>query len=117
MSLQGPANYNWEYAVVDDKYNDFGHKETRDGYQATGKYYVNLPDGRTQVQTYDFKTLKKLPLVLCYHIFFISNIDKKIVMAAMQFLCYGILLNQFTLKWQMYTIIILVLYPIFQFIL
>ena len=48
--MQGPANYNWEYAVVDDKYNDFGHKETRDGYQATGKYYVNLPDGRTQVK-------------------------------------------------------------------
>ena len=55
LSLQGPANYNWEYAVVDDKYNDFGHKETRDGYQATGKYYVNLPDGRTQVQTHDLK--------------------------------------------------------------
>ena len=71
MSLQGPANYNWEYAVVDDKYNDFGHKETRDGYQATGKYYVNLPDGRTQVQTPDLKTLKKtsnLELLLYNHI-------------------------------------------------
>ena len=50
--FQGPANYNWEYAVNDAQYNDFGHKETRDGYQATGKYYVNLPDGRTQIVTY-----------------------------------------------------------------
>ena len=50
--FQGPVNYNWEYAVLDDKYNDFGHKENRDGYAATGKYYVNLPDGRTQIVTY-----------------------------------------------------------------
>jgi hypothetical protein len=49
---QGPVNYNWEYAVLDDRYNDFGHKEARDGYAATGKYYVNLPDGRTQIVTY-----------------------------------------------------------------
>lgn len=33
-------------------YNDFGHKENRDSYQAQGKYYVNLPDGRLQVVTY-----------------------------------------------------------------
>ena len=52
LSLQGPVNYNWEYAVLDDKYNDFGHKENRDGYAAIGKYYVNLPDGRTQIVSY-----------------------------------------------------------------
>ena len=46
-------NYNWEYEVHDHySSNDFGHKESRDGYQATGKYFVALPDGRTQTVTY-----------------------------------------------------------------
>merc|ERR1712168_1750799 len=46
-------NYNWEYAVKEDyANNDFGHKETRDHYLATGKYYVALPDGRFQTVTY-----------------------------------------------------------------
>jgi len=46
-------NYTWEYAVKEDyKHNDFGHKETRDHYLATGKYYVALPDGRFQTVTY-----------------------------------------------------------------
>merc|ERR1712168_274201 len=46
-------NYNWEYSVKEDyANNDFGHKETRDHYLATGKYYVALPDGRFQTVTY-----------------------------------------------------------------
>jgi len=45
------ANYDWEYAVK-EHYNDFGHKESRNGYAATGKYYVALPDGRFQTVTY-----------------------------------------------------------------
>jgi len=45
-------NYNWEYNVDDAHYSHFGHKESRDHYLATGVYYVNLPDGRTQTVTY-----------------------------------------------------------------
>merc|ERR1712018_687229 len=45
-------NYTWEYNVDDTHYNHFGHKEARDHYLATGVYYVNLPDGRTQTVTY-----------------------------------------------------------------
>merc|ERR1712002_231141 len=45
----GDAVYTWEYAVKDDyTSNDFGHKESRDGAHADGKYYVALPDGRLQ---------------------------------------------------------------------
>ena len=50
--FQVEANYDWEYAVKDQHYNDFGHKESRSGYSATGKYYVALPDGRFQTVTY-----------------------------------------------------------------
>lgn len=45
------ANYDWEYAVK-EHYNDFGHKESRHGYAATGVYYVALPDGRFQTVRY-----------------------------------------------------------------
>jgi len=45
-------NYTWEYNVDDAHYSHFGHKESRDHYLATGVYYVNLPDGRTQTVTY-----------------------------------------------------------------
>lgn len=38
--------------MKDTHYNDFGHKESRQGYSATGKYYVALPDGRFQTVTY-----------------------------------------------------------------
>merc|ERR1711922_108725 len=49
----GDAVYTWEYAVKDDyTSNDFGHKESRDGAHADGKYYVALPDGRLQTVTY-----------------------------------------------------------------
>merc|ERR1711942_242296 len=48
-----PAKYDWEYAVKDDyTNNDFGAKESRDGYLTNGKYYVALPDGRLQTVTY-----------------------------------------------------------------
>merc|ERR1712223_1446805 len=48
-----PAVYTWEYAVKDDyTSNDFGAKESRDGYLTNGKYYVALPDGRLQTVTY-----------------------------------------------------------------
>merc|ERR1712128_30293 len=48
-----PAKYDWEYAVKDDySSNDFGAKESRDGYLTNGKYYVALPDGRLQTVTY-----------------------------------------------------------------
>merc|ERR1712014_237930 len=48
-----PAKYDWEYAVKDDHTsNDFGAKESRDGYLTNGKYYVSLPDGRLQTVTY-----------------------------------------------------------------
>merc|ERR1719208_139743 len=48
-----PALYTWEYAVKDDySSNDFGAKESRDGYLTNGKYYVALPDGRLQTVTY-----------------------------------------------------------------
>merc|ERR1711936_1014242 len=48
-----PAVYTWENAVKDDyTSNDFGAKESRDGYLTNGKYYVALPDGRLQTVTY-----------------------------------------------------------------
>ncbi|XP_068216723.1 uncharacterized protein [Palaemon carinicauda] len=49
----GPAQYDFNYAVKDDySKNDFGHQETRDGYDTKGTYYVQLPDGRLQKVTY-----------------------------------------------------------------
>ncbi|XP_042239565.1 cuticle protein 8-like [Homarus americanus] len=49
----GPAQYDFNYAVKDDYAgNDFGHQETRDGYNTQGSYYVQLPDGRLQTVTY-----------------------------------------------------------------
>lgn len=47
------AYYDWEYVVKDDYgNNDFGHKESRDGHNTKGQYYVLLPDGRLQTVTY-----------------------------------------------------------------
>ncbi|XP_042239611.1 cuticle protein 19-like [Homarus americanus] len=49
----GPARYDFNYAVKDDyNGNDFGHQESRDGYNTQGSYYVLLPDGRLQRVTY-----------------------------------------------------------------
>ncbi|XP_068248182.1 pro-resilin-like [Palaemon carinicauda] len=45
--------FDFEYAVKDDyKGLDFGHDSNSDGNLVTGKYYVLLPDGRTQIVTY-----------------------------------------------------------------
>nr|XP_045624462.1 pro-resilin-like [Procambarus clarkii] len=49
----GPAQYNFNWAVKDDySGNDFGHDETRNGYDTQGSYYVQLPDGRLQRVSY-----------------------------------------------------------------
>ncbi|XP_064111270.1 uncharacterized protein LOC135218750 [Macrobrachium nipponense] len=45
--------YAFGYGVKDDYTgSDFGHEETRDGYDTKGSYYVNLPDGRLQKVSY-----------------------------------------------------------------
>ncbi|XP_037793878.1 cuticle protein 18.6-like [Penaeus monodon] len=50
----GPAQYDFNYAVKDDySGNDFGHQESRDGYDTQGTFYVQLPDGRLQTVTYN----------------------------------------------------------------
>merc|ERR1712064_225106 len=49
-SYDGPAVYEYGYAVHDDyAKTDFQANEHRDGYTTNGEYRVNLPDGRTQV--------------------------------------------------------------------
>ncbi|KAK8728448.1 hypothetical protein OTU49_009308, partial [Cherax quadricarinatus] len=49
----GHPKYNFNYAVKDDPSgNDFGHQESRDGYNTQGNYYVLLPDGRLQRVSY-----------------------------------------------------------------
>ncbi|KAG8226213.1 hypothetical protein J437_LFUL006314 [Ladona fulva] len=51
--LAQPASYKFDYKVKDDEAGlDFGHEEAREGDEATGKYYVLLPDGRTMIVTY-----------------------------------------------------------------
>ncbi|XP_053651103.2 pro-resilin-like [Cherax quadricarinatus] len=47
-----PAQYNSQFTVKDDSGNDFGHQESRDGYDTKGTYYVQLPDGRVQKVNY-----------------------------------------------------------------
>lgn len=43
-------DYRFEYNVQDyQSGNNFGHMESREGDQTTGRYHVYLPDGRTQV--------------------------------------------------------------------
>merc|ERR1712154_672228 len=50
----GPAVYQYEYAVQDDYSGvNFGQNEHRDGYSTSGQYRVLLPDGRTQIVTYN----------------------------------------------------------------
>ena len=48
-----PIFYSYGYDV-NDSYSgvDFGQNESRDGYTTSGKYYVQLPDGRLQTVTY-----------------------------------------------------------------
>ncbi|XP_050720304.1 cuticle protein 8-like isoform X16 [Eriocheir sinensis] len=41
--------YQFDWAVNDaPSGNDYGHQESRDGYDTQGNYYVQLPDGRLQ---------------------------------------------------------------------
>ena len=52
--LHQSAVYNYEYAVQDDYSGvNFGQNEHRDGYSTSGQYRVLLPDGRTQIVTYN----------------------------------------------------------------
>ncbi|XP_063888696.1 cuticle protein 7-like isoform X1 [Scylla paramamosain] len=44
--------YVFDYAVRDSLGNDYGHQESRDGYDTKGSYYVQLPDGRLQHVNY-----------------------------------------------------------------
>ena len=49
-----PPVYGYEYAVKDDYSGaNFGQNEKRDGYSTSGQYRVLLPDGRTQIVTYN----------------------------------------------------------------
>merc|ERR1712038_2130847 len=49
-----PPVYAYEYAVADDYSKaNFGQNEQRDGYSTLGEYRVALPDGRTQIVTYN----------------------------------------------------------------
>ena len=48
-----PAAYNYQYGVQDSYSGaNFGQNEQRDGYATHGEYRVDLPDGRTQIVTY-----------------------------------------------------------------
>ena len=49
---QPPAYYKFGYDVNDGYGNNFGHSENRDGYETSGQYYVQLPDGRLQKVSY-----------------------------------------------------------------
>merc|ERR1712018_49755 len=53
-AYDGPAIYQYGYAVADDYSGaNFAANENRDGYATNGEYRVNLPDGRTQIVTYN----------------------------------------------------------------
>ncbi|XP_037791765.1 cuticle protein 21-like [Penaeus monodon] len=47
-----PARYNYMYTVNNNFGNNFGHQESRNGYDTRGSYFVQLPDGRLQKVTY-----------------------------------------------------------------
>ncbi|XP_045105968.1 cuticle protein 19-like [Portunus trituberculatus] len=44
--------YAFDYGVQDNFGNNYGHQESRDGYDTKGSYYVQLPDGRLQRVNY-----------------------------------------------------------------
>merc|ERR1712212_1227505 len=49
-----PAIYQYGYAVADDYSGaNFASNEKRDGYATNGEYRVALPDGRTQIVSYN----------------------------------------------------------------
>ncbi|XP_047474231.1 pro-resilin-like [Penaeus chinensis] len=48
-----PAHYAFNYGVQDAYFGtNFGHAESRDGYNTEGVFYVHLPDGRLQTVKY-----------------------------------------------------------------
>ena len=49
---QVPTKYNFHYIVNNEKGNDYGHQESRDGDLTKGSYYVVLPDARKQTVEY-----------------------------------------------------------------
>ena len=51
-----PPAYDFAYGVQGDAYTgnaQFAHNENRNGYATNGEYRVALPDGRTQIVTYN----------------------------------------------------------------
>merc|ERR1712212_538517 len=53
-SYDEPAVYQYGYAVADDYSGaSFSQNENRNGYATNGEYRVALPDGRTQIVTYN----------------------------------------------------------------
>ena len=51
-----PPAYDFAYGVQGDAYTgnaQFAHNENRNGYTTNGEYRVALPDGRTQIVTYN----------------------------------------------------------------
>eukprot|EP00095_Tigriopus_kingsejongensis_P010786 maker-scaffold304_size215464-snap-gene-1.21 protein:Tk10786 transcript:maker-scaffold304_size215464-snap-gene-1.21-mRNA-1 annotation:"cuticle protein" len=53
-AYEEPAKYEYQYGVQDQYAGlDFAQNEARDGYATNGEYRVNLPDGRTQIVTYN----------------------------------------------------------------
>ena len=51
-----PPVYDFAYGVQGDAATgnaQFAHNENRNGYATNGEYRVNLPDGRTQIVTYN----------------------------------------------------------------
>ncbi|XP_042859589.1 adhesive plaque matrix protein-like [Penaeus japonicus] len=51
--IKKPLQHSFDYAIKDDNSaTDYGHQESRDGYNTQGSYYVQLPDGRLQKVTY-----------------------------------------------------------------
>ncbi|XP_066981484.1 cuticle protein 7-like [Macrobrachium rosenbergii] len=60
--VQKTPQYSFGYALKDDHLgNDFGHEETRDGYDTKGHYYANLPGGSFQKVSYFVAGGSELP--------------------------------------------------------
>lgn len=52
-AYDAPAKYDFTWNVYDQPTNNnYGQKESRDGDNTVGSYFVLLPDGRTQKVTY-----------------------------------------------------------------